>query len=534
MERAVRQDPGNVLAQYDLGLTYLMCRRIDDAVACFRRAVALNDRFMHAHYRLGIALELRGNVDEAIVTYRRAISLPGAPADAHSRLGDLLLARGRRNEATDAFRAAAAAAPDTTEGRLNLVRALLIEDRDTEAEAAVRRTLARDPQSGVAHWMLGTILAESGRFREAHAAFEPSIALNPQQGIGDHDLVRRRPLSEADQPLIERMRGVTGALHRPDQQVLLQLAIGKALDDLKDYRGAIEHYEKANRIKKAIVPFDRNALARRIDGLIARITPEFLAKYGASGSELVLPLLILGMPRWGTTLVEQILSNHCHVAGAGELHFWHRRGLIFEQTADEKIADFQGQATLDYLARLRAIAPNAARVTDKMPFNFLWAGPIHLVFPRAVIVHCRRNPLDTCLSVFSTDFAPRPDFSTDRDDLLFYYRQYLRLMAHWRTVLPRERFIEVDYEELVANPEAVSRQLVAACGLELGRGLPAARVQRASGEDGKQMAGAPANSSNCRWALEALQTLDRKLPGIAVGGRQPGRRGVRRSGVSHA
>ncbi len=120
----------------------------------------------------------------------------------------------------------------------------------------------------------------------------------------------------------------------------------------------------------------------------------------------------------------------------------------------------------DYLAVLRGISPDAARVTDKMPFNFGLLGIIRQVFPRAAIVHCRRHPVDTCLSIFGTDFEAAIDFAGERGSLVFFYRQYLRLMAHWREVLPAERFIEVDYEELVADPEKLTRRMIATCGLE--------------------------------------------------------------------
>lgn len=149
------------------------------------------------------------------------------------------------------------------------------------------------------------------------------------------------------------------------------------------------------------------------------------------------------------------------------MQFWDLRGPFLDKARDDaSIVDFQRQTARDCLATLRAVAPDAARVTDKNPFNFLRAGAIHLTFPRAVIIHCRRDAIDTCLSVFSTYFRWRPDFSTNREDLVFYYRQYLRLMAHWRAMLPPARFVEVDYEALVGNPEAEARRLIAACGLD--------------------------------------------------------------------
>jgi hypothetical protein len=139
---------------------------------------------------------------------------------------------------------------------------------------------------------------------------------------------------------------------------------------------------------------------------------------------------------------------------------WHRSGT------GETEASFLAKAAADYQGVLRAIAPKAARVTDKMPFNFLWAGLIHVAFPRATIIHCRRQAVDTALSIHQTHFHPGMAFPTGGDELVAYFRDYQRLTEHWRNVLPADRFIEVDYEELTCEPEPEIRRIIAACGLE--------------------------------------------------------------------
>jgi hypothetical protein len=172
------------------------------------------------------------------------------------------------------------------------------------------------------------------------------------------------------------------------------------------------------------------------------------------------------MPRSGTTLVEQIVSSHPEAGACGELHFWnqhgaawHRSGVAVNETA------FLVKAAADYLGVLRAIAPKAARVTDKMPFNFLWAGLIHMAFPRATIIHCRRAAVATALSIHQTHFHPGLTFPTGGIELVAYFRSYQRIIDHWRSVLPADRFIEVDYEDLTRAPEPVIRRIIAACGL---------------------------------------------------------------------
>jgi hypothetical protein len=172
------------------------------------------------------------------------------------------------------------------------------------------------------------------------------------------------------------------------------------------------------------------------------------------------------MPRSGTTLAEQIVSSHPEVGAGGELNFWNERGAAWHaQGAAETGAPFLAKAAADYLGVLREVAPRKARVTDKMPFNFLWAGLIHLAFPRAVIIHCRRNAVDTALSIHQTHFHPGLAFPTGGLELVDYFRGYRRLTDHWRKVLPADRFIEVDYEELTRDPESMIRRIIAACGL---------------------------------------------------------------------
>jgi hypothetical protein len=172
------------------------------------------------------------------------------------------------------------------------------------------------------------------------------------------------------------------------------------------------------------------------------------------------------MPRSGTTLVEQIVSSHPEVGAAGELNFWNERGAEWHRSGPASTkSPFLAKAAEDYLNLLRTIAPKSARVTDKMPFNFLWAGLIHLAFPRAIFIHCRRAPVDTAVSIHQSHFHPGLAFPTGGAELVAYFRQYQRLIDCWRKVLPPDRFIEVDYEELTRSPEPEIRRIIAACGL---------------------------------------------------------------------
>jgi Flp pilus assembly protein TadD len=460
-------EPSNPSIQHDLGLACLEVGRIPDAIEAFERAVASNPRYADAYFRLGIALEKRGDIGGAIVRYDRATELDPSLTEAWFRAGALVYTLGHRDEAIGCFRRAAANGDNSSFARLAKARALLIEDRNQEAEKVLLKTLALDPRNAMAHDLLGNLLSEFGRFDEARECFQRAIAIAPLLAGSYYDLVRCRPVSSDDDGLLPRMEA---ALATPGleaaQRLRVHLAIGKAAEDLGDFALAMQHFDAADEVRRGIASFDSAAFSTEIDRLIARCTPELIARAPELGIGDGTPVLIVGMPRSGTTLVEQIVSMHPEVGASGELHFWNERGPVWRRSgAAGNQTPFLAKAAADYLRVLRTVAPRAARVTDKMPFNFLWAGLIHVAFPRAIIIHCRRAAVDTALSIHQTHFHPSMAFPTGGAELVAYFHSYQRLIDHWRSVLPADRFIEIDYEDLTREPEPVIRRIIAACGL---------------------------------------------------------------------
>jgi Flp pilus assembly protein TadD len=463
--------PGDAIIQHDLGLACLEVGRVPDAIAALQRAVASNPRYADAYFRLGIAFEKLGNFGGAIVAYNRATSLLPSLTEAWFRAGALAYTLGCRNESIGCFRRAAVAGGNSF-SRLGKARALLIEDRNQEAEQVLRETLVADPMNAMAYELRGNLLSELGRFDQARACFERAIAIAPLLAGSYYDLVRCRPVTSDDKGLLQEMQS---ALATPGleagQRQRVHLAIGKAAEDLGEHALAMQHFDAADAVRRGTASFDSAAFSLEIDRLIARCTREWIARASELGSSDATPVLIIGMPRSGTTLVEQIVSMHPEVGAGGELHFWNQRGAGWHRSgaAEDQtpfvVSEFLATAATDYLGVLRAIAPTAARVTDKMPFNFLWAGLIHVAFPRALIIHCRRAAIDTALSIHQTHFHPSLAFPTGGAELVAYFRSYQRLIDHWRSVLPRDRFIQVDYEDLTRAPEPVIRRIIASCGL---------------------------------------------------------------------
>jgi tetratricopeptide (TPR) repeat protein len=459
--------PSDPTIQHDLGLACLEVGRLPEAIAAFQSAVSSNPRYADAHFRLGIALEKLGELGSAIVAYDRATDLMPSLTEAWFRAGALVHTLGHRDEAIGCFRRAAASGPKTRFGRLGAARALLTEDRDLEAERVLRETLVLDPANALAHDLLGNLLSEFGRFEEAHECFTQAVTIAPLMAGSYYDLVRCRPLTTTDEGLLARMEA---ALATPGleaaQRLRVHLALGKAADDLGRYALAMQHFDAADAVRQGSASFNSDAFDTEVDRLIERCTPDLIARAAELGSGDTTPVLIIGMPRSGTTLIEQIVSSHSAVGAGGELNFWNERGAAWRQAGQaEPTAPYLGQAAAHYLGVLRAVGPKAARVTDKMPFNFLWAGLIHLAFPRATIIHCRRAAIDAGLSIHQTLFHPGLAFPTGGPKLVAYFRSYQRLTDHWRRVLPADRFIEVEYEELTREPEPVIRRIIAGCGL---------------------------------------------------------------------
>jgi tetratricopeptide (TPR) repeat protein len=472
---ADRLAPGDPDVLASLGSACLGVGRFRQAVDVLRRSVALRPTVGEVHHDLGRALQALGDYELAIVAYREAVALSPELAIAHGSLAELFFQKGRRKEAASSYEKAAALAPGTPIARYQKAMALLATDRLGEAEEELRQLLSMDPANTRALELLGLILQISGKLSEAGATFERILERNPISASAYQGLVSSRKFSEADRPWIQK---ILAQLESTDWQrrfspidvdrqlIMFHFAVGKIHDDLGDYADAMNHFDAANRVRRRLGPFNREAIERRVERLIARFTSEFLAHRSTLGGDDRTPILIVGMPRSGTSLLERVVSSHPRVRGCGELDFWNERGPKWMDADLAALAKEAGRLREDYLRLLGVAGTDVIRATDKMPFNFFWVGLVHLLFPNAVIVHCRRNPIDTCLSIYMTPFVAVWDFASGMEDLASYYRLYRRLTDHWRAVIPSDRLVEIDYEDLVAEPERAARSLIAFCGLE--------------------------------------------------------------------
>ena len=466
--RAVALAPDLAVAHNVLGLILAKLGQREEAVASYRRALQLNAHFTEAFINLADVLRDLGARDHALASYARAVELDPRRADSHCNLGNALFDTRQVEEAIASYRQALALNPGHAQAHAGLAVALRQQRRPEQAEASCRAALAADSGHAEALSLLGELLADRGQFAEAEELFRRVLAINPEFAFAYSSIATHRRMTSDD---ADWLRGANALLAKRlplGQDISLHYALGKYYDDLAQYDQAFEHYRQANELTKRYgTRYNGEKLARLVDRTIQRFDTTFMQSCRQHASSSQLPVFIIGMPRSGTSLAEQILASHPDVFGAGELTYWH---AAFEALAQAQRAGQQAAAVIpdlarECLARLGALGQNAQRVIDKMPANFRYAGLIHAVFPEARIIHMQRNPLDTCLSIYFQNFFNIGPYANDLGDLAHYYGQYLRIMSHWRSVLPASALLEVPYEALIEEPESWSRRMVDFLGL---------------------------------------------------------------------
>jgi len=481
LERARQTDAANPSLHCNLGVVCADAGRLEEAMVHYREALRLKPDFAAAFNNLALASAALGRLAEAMALYREALRCqPDFPA-AHNNLGNVLIAQQRFSEAEVHYREALRCQPDYPAALNNLGIALTQQGRPAEAEPHYREALRLAPDYSAAQSNLAGVLIELGRFAEAAACCQEALRADPGSALA------YRYLGElAAQGLYhfrdDQVRGMEslladGRLSRDDASNL-HFALADILNRQGQYDRAFAHYRQANDLKEQIfhqknLAFDPDGHRRMIDELIITFDRNFFERVASFGVDSEVPVFVVGMPRSGTTLVAQILSSHPQVIAAGELRdlqeILHQTPIPGDGGAYPGRLAGLDQATARvmaecYLQRLSRLGGEPARVVDKMPHNYLHLAGAFALFPRARVIHCRRDPRDVCLSCYFQNFA-WVNYASNLEHLGFYYRQYERLMRHWEQTLPLQRY-EVDYEELIGNPERISRELIAFCGLD--------------------------------------------------------------------
>jgi tetratricopeptide (TPR) repeat protein len=465
--RALWPTDPEILANLALGYYTL-----NDFTRCEERlleALRFQPRNLALSLKLGSLYERLGRDEDAAKAYATAVSFAPGSEDGYVKLVRLLISHGNYKQAIERCEAGLRIIPRSARIHLTLAQALRGVQEIEMAEEHLRKAIALDSQIVLAAALW---LNEDGRFEDAAALFRESMAQRPEQGTAYYGLLLGRKVTEADRPMLGEMQELA---QRPSlairEKAALHYGLGKASNDLGEYEMAMKHFDVGNALKyqvflegKGFGSEESGAAARKT---AAMFTSDFMERNRSLGSESNLPIFVISMIRSGTTLLEQIIASHPEVGGAGEQRFW---GSEYPRIVDLEAKTFDqdrfGTARDRYLHVLRGLQPDARRITDKMPMNYVCAGLLHLAYPKSPIIHIRRRPIDTALSIYMTDLASPPEFAHNKLNIVNALREYELVMDHWRHLLPPESFFEVRYEDLVADQEYWTRKILEFCGLE--------------------------------------------------------------------
>ncbi|HEY3782785.1 MAG TPA: sulfotransferase [Fimbriimonadaceae bacterium] len=456
-QRAMGLRPREAHAHNNLGMIYLESGNAEGAVESFGRAVAISPNVPSVQCNLGLSLLLLNRNEKAEAAFKTALSLAPNTPDARFGLGKSLFRQHRYTDALENAQLAHRMNPNSASIHILLANILVSVGRPVSAEAYLRAAMQIEPNSVEARNGLAIFLQEMGRFKEAEAELQSSFELQPNQGTAYYCLAQSKKITDEDAGLVQSMEAVDAEKLDLEERRMLHYGLAKAYENLGRYQDSMTQFDIAHDItfQKVEGRYNREEEERFVNDTTALYTKEFMLKTSGRGIDTELPIIICGMIRSGTTLCEQIVSSHPDVGPAGEQFFWLERGARGDFDAN-KLQSWAEQ----YVEQLEGIAPGFKHVTDKMPGNHRHLGLIHLALPKAKIIHMKRDPLDTCLSIYTTRINRPPVFGRTREDIAFAYKQYERLMSHWRALLPAGSFMEVNYEDLVSDGEPVIRRIL--------------------------------------------------------------------------
>ncbi|HTJ56140.1 MAG TPA: sulfotransferase [Devosiaceae bacterium] len=503
LERVLKLQPDSAEAHNNLANTCKRLGLIEDAEKHWTRALELRPQYPEALSNMVILLTEQGNYPLAEEYGLRALRLNPRLTDAYVNLAALASACNNYPAALELLDKLLRLAPDHAEGLAARAATLRQLDRLDEALASAQRAVALAPNLAEPQHSLGIVLqalgrsdaamaayqrsaelagdssdkamvsqgrllTENGKTAEARKTFEAALNAFPNSAAAWSSYADLNKFKPGDAEIAEMEALLAAGAASRAQRMLLHFSLGKAYLDTGDSDRAFSHLDAGNRMKRATINYDGPGNRKWMASIGETFNAALVQRLGGGGASSPLPIFVLGMPRSGTTLVEQILASHADIQGAGELKFLHRIATSagdyprVVQSLDRGQLTAMGRA---YLSSVEPLAHGRRHVVDKMPSNFLYAGFIRLILPEARIVHCRRDPVDTCLSCYSKIFADEQSFTYDQGELGAFHRAYQDLMGHWRTVLPASHFIEVNYEDVVEDIEGEARRLLAFLGL---------------------------------------------------------------------
>ena len=453
-----------------------LCRQfgdIDEAVTHYVIAAEEMPDNATFQYTLGQAYLDANELEKARETLEKTLELDPDQADARHALGMYYMHLGDHTGAIDHLQRACELKPGDTHIQTNVGISLGRLNRHEEALKHIEKALKLDDSNQFAYLGIAEILAETGNMEESNKRLEQALRKYPTLGSVYGQLARNKKFSEQDSAFMRKAEKVLDRGMPAKERYSLLYGLGKMHDDCGHYDRAFDFFQQANLLQKK--PFDLGAEQDLRKALAKAFTPKSLKLFADRGHPSRQPVFIVGMPRSGTTLMERIIASHPQGAGAGELPTLPMLANSIFPVDDWRKAAARIQSTLTaekietlaerYLGILRQGKDGADRIVDKMPSNFLFIGLIKAMFPNATIIHAMRHPLDACLSCYFQAFGELR-WANDMSQIAGFYNLYRESMAYWHKTLPEGSIVDVQYEQLVEDPETHARRMIEACGLE--------------------------------------------------------------------
>jgi tetratricopeptide (TPR) repeat protein len=477
MARSLSIQPPNIQFMENYATALYQTADYIGAIKLCRKGLKLNGASISLLYVNAVSLWKLGKLQDSLMQVDKLLLIQPNHVAAHNERGSVLAEMKNYQLAITSVEKAININPNYADAYLNKGHLCAILQNYDDSLLAYDRAVALQPNNADAYGGKAKVLLALGRLAEASIVIEKAIDLAPRGARFYRTLTEIKRLSPGD-PHLHAMEELAREMPSlsADEQIDLGFALAKAFADNKNHEQSFRRLVEGNALKRKQLAYDEAAALGVLERTRRAFTADLMRGDRGRGDPSFVPVFILGMPRSGTTLVEQILASHPSVFGAGEITDFRDAiaelggaagGALHSPEAASRLPDEQlRRLGANYLGRIRNAAPAAARITNKTTENFRWIGLIHLALPNARIIHMRRDPIDTCLSCFSLLFDDSLPYTFDLRELGRYYRAYEATMAHWRDALPANVMLEVQYEEVVADLEGQARRVVAHCGLE--------------------------------------------------------------------
>jgi tetratricopeptide (TPR) repeat protein len=474
LRAAIAADSRYAEAHNNLGRLLTMTGREEEAEAAIRKAISLMPGLALAHQNLGQLLMAQNRDEEATTHVRKALKLKKSSPDLYRMLGTLLVRQKDDPGATAAFETLVAMGQADADVHSALGQSLMAQDRIDAAREQLDIAIAMAPNEAIHHQRRGILLQRMGDFDAAEASLRTAMTLDPSNGNAGRLLATQKKFT-LDDPMVVQMQAQFEAEETSDEDRRnFGFALSKVMEDNRKNDQVFRYLHSANRLMRKQFPYDIALRRREVDGIMRTFGAVDFQAQSIPGTTDYAPIFVTGMPRSGTTLVEQIIASHSRMTGAGEIGFAAREA--YRVAVDEKTNEFRNWAQItpktiaklghDYAAYMRGRFPDAVEVTDKSIQTYSFMGLIRLAMPKSKIVVVRRDPRDNLLSIYKNIFQEGTHlYAYDLADLGAYYRMFVEVIDFWRDRIP-DWFHEVQYEDLIADPETEARKLIAACGLE--------------------------------------------------------------------